>query len=389
MFQFIDRPPSFGEKLARGLNQGAERALQEFQKMRERKATNEQFGEGIGNLPPELQKIYAQTFGKKKTPEELELEQSNYDRVKGALGEGVAELWKAAPTGGRTELLRSALEAKSRGMDLNKLFGEEGNEFNPTPSQSPGEIRKENKYPDVPDFRLPTQGYTPKEMNDLKSELRKTNTPIWKEHVDNLKSYHQMNRDINTLSQINERDKLPKGFGKLLINPETGAPYELVTAVKNMNPDVQLWVKTIARQATQAQTAFPGRVTNFDLQAYMRQFPSLFNTKDGRSLILSQLDLVNRANEIFSKNLDEVYKKYKLNGIPPEDAHELATQMSEGEITQIDNELARLAAEGENFSRQGEEIEEKARVDVIGPDGQLYDIDISEVELLPEGYRVK
>jgi len=319
---------------------------------------------------------------------EYTADEEGYNIMKEAFGEKFANVWKSTGQGERTNLTKAALEAKARGLDLNQLLENVNRQNNQEPISSE-KSKSPIKKGEIPEYKLNTEGMTPKEIVDFKSNLRKENTPIWKETIDNLGDFKDLDRDISILEKINEKQTLPEGgLEKLLIDPETGAPYARAELIKTPNRDVQQWAKTIARQATKARTAFPGRVTNFDLSAYMRQFPSLFNTYEGRKVILNQMRLTNKAELLLTKAMDKVYSKYKLSGITPEDAFEQARSMVEDELEDIDNQLINLADEGEILSSQGENLSGRM-VDVIGPDGQVYEIDESEVGDLPQGFRIQ
>lgn len=312
-------------------------------------------------------------------------DQENYETMKDAFGEKFADLWLATGQGERTNLTKTALEARARGIDIDKMLGQMTDPANEIPESS---TKTPTKKGEVPDYKLNTENMNSKEIVEFKAMLRKENMPIWKETIDNLGEYKELDRDISILDTINEKGNLPEGLDKLLIDPETGAPYPRGTIIKNPNRDVQQWGKTIARQATRAQTAFPGRVTNFDLTSYMRQFPSLFNTYEGRKVVLKQMQLANKANLLMNQAMDKVYAKHKLGGITPEDAFDQARSMVDNQINDIDRQLIELAEEGEILSAPDEQMQSRT-VDVIGPDGQLYEIDENEVDQLPSGYRVK
>lgn len=365
---FIPENTSFGTQIARGLGgglgQGFSQAVQQKQKnrsqmeiLREKASLDRQ---------TQIEKLRGQS----------EAEKENYKKIEKAFGKEFAEVWLASPTGARTALEAAAIQQGSRKLPVSGLFGKEEN--------------KEEKQQDT-GYQLNTEGMSPKDIVSYKSALRKENTPLYTETKEKQKSYNELNRDVKILRGINKRKNLPEGFGKLLINPETGAPYELVTAVKNMHPDVQQWVKTIARQATQAQGAFPGRVTNFDLTQYMRQFPSLFNTYEGREIILDQMDLVNQANKLMTDAIDKVYAKYKLSGITPEDAQSMAEEMVKDKIAAIDEKLFSLGQEGELLAEPPTTSKEnEGRIPVYDEQGnEVGDIDASEIDQLPEGYTTK
>lgn len=378
----------FGELLSSGLRgtaQGGQSLMNSINARKERGALAERFGDEFKDVrDPQarsqmLQGALQKENQQSKFANEYEADEESFNKIKEAFGEKFAKIWRSSPQGARTELTKAALDARSRGIDLDKLIGEQTQNDMPSETNAP----KTNS-----EYKLNTEGMTPKETVQYKSSLRKENLPIWQESIKKSKNYRELDRDINTLENLNERKNLPEGLSKLLINPETGAPYELVTAVKNMHPDVQQFVKTIARQATQARESFPGRVTNFDLQKYMQQFPSLFNTYEGRKIILDQMGLVNKAHTVFENALSEVYNKHKLSGITPEDAEDMAEKSVKNELDEINSKISNLASNGEQLAKSSNELSGKM-VDVIGPDGNIYEVDESEVEALPEGYRVK
>lgn len=378
---FLDESPDRFQRFVKSAAPGVTDALGNFmQRKREMNAQAKQQSllehqaEALGLpkevLDPSLQRALLDQRG---SPESHQFDEQSYQTISKRFGQDAADLYRSATEGGKTSVLNKLLENEQRSKELGDTLN------SPT---------VEGEY------RLDTKGMTPKERVDYKAQLRKSNEPIWKESKDKLKSHKELNTDIKILRGLNEKKNLPEGFQKLLINPETGAPYEQVNAIKNMHPDVQRWVKTIARQATQAQSAFPGRVTNFDLQSYMRQFPSLFNTYEGRKIILDQMELSNKANELFEDALNKVYSRHKLSGITPEDAQIEAEKMVGNEIEEINQKLVNLAEEGEIIAEPSgnvlEQSESGQRVDVYDAQGNLVgDIDASEVDQLPQGYKIK
>lgn len=380
----------FGEAFAGVGKAASEEIPQHFLNKRENKSLSDLIGKDISDIrdPHLRQKFVDMALQREnqaaKLKGEYDADSENYERVKNAFGEKFADIWLATGQGERTALTKAALDAKARGIDLDKILGESS--LGQTDKSTKGV--QSSQRGEIPEYQLNTEGMTPKESVDYKSALRKENSPIWKETVDQVADFKELGRDVKILDKINEKKNLPEGLGKLLIDPETGAPYPLGTIIKSPNRDVQQWAKTIARQATRAQTAFPGRVTNFDLLSYMRQFPGLFNTYDGRKVILKQMELSNKANLLMSEALDKVYSKHKLNGITPEDALDLARSMIGDQIEQIDKQLIDLAEEGEILSDPAESLSGKM-IDVIGPDGKMYEVDESEVDQLPPGYRIQ
>lgn len=353
MVTILPQQDTFGSKFGKAFS---ENFSDSFDKMLEQKKMQHQ-AEALGVdkrvLDPILQRAL---LDQSSNPQDMQFDQQAYDTISKRFGPEEADLYRSATEGGKTSIINKLLENEQRNKELNENLG----------TDSEG------------GYKLDTRGMTPKEKIDYKSDLRKYNDPIWKEAKDKLKSSKDLHTDIKILRKLNDKKNLPEGFSKLLINPETGAPYDVVTSVKDMHPDVQRWVKTIARQATQAQSAFPGRVTNFDLQSYMRQFPGLFNTTEGRKVILDQMDLINQGNELYENALNGIYEKYNLNGITPEDAHRLAREKVNDKLEKINEKIVDLSEEGELLSGE----DSNPTVQMLDPQGNPLEVPRKDVEKL-------
>jgi hypothetical protein len=111
----------FSDAIGTGL-EGANKLVKQYEESEALK------GQGIDpNLSPEMQKIAMKykMMGdlqnqKSKTEGLVDLE--NVDNIKKQFGDKFTNLWKAAPIGGKTELLKHAMDTVSRGHDLNELL---------------------------------------------------------------------------------------------------------------------------------------------------------------------------------------------------------------------------------------------------------------------------
>jgi hypothetical protein len=325
--------------------------------------------------------------------EENESEIANYDMLKKTFGEKFANIWKAAPVGGKTELLKSGIDAKLRGENLNKLLSDyDLSEISPEdqsipeniPQMKEGKVPKDFKWPEISKRPL---GTTPKDWAEEKKSWRKENAPIFESTRTRLKNNIRDSIEIKKLEKLNKSKKLPEGFERFLINPETGDFYSLVQAANVASPEAQEWIKITSRFQNRAKDAFGSRVTNFDLQSYMKQFPGLLNTPEGRSRIIRMMDINNKMDRLYDGALDQVYKKYGLSGVSQENADELSKKMIESETGRLEDEYLHLD-ELNQMEEKKESLSGKM-IDVIGPDGQEYEIDQSEVGLLPEGFRIR
>ncbi len=408
MVQFLDRNAGGGERLpstAERFNQVfgnlAKTGGQIGNAMQERKAMEQALGPEAANLPADFQKLaYASKLKQKEQGEKLqqesEFEKRDYDVIKNSFGDKFANIWKASPIGGRTELIKKAIDATQRGINLEQML----DSINETTNESSiegihtkinpekkvqltnGEIPKDFKWPN---FNKRPEGYLPKDWIDEKAQWRKENAPIFLETKNKLQTNKRDELGIKSLTNLNESRKLPEGFERLIINPETGDFYGMAQLAELPSPEAQQWVKEVARFQNRAKDAFGSRVTNFDLQSYMKQFPGLMNSYEGRRRILKMMDINNKLDSLYDTALKKVYEKYDLNGVSQVEANKLAESLIEDETKSLHDEYLEL---DDINSTMSSKLSGRL-VDVVGPDGNEYEIDESEVGDLPEGFRLK
>jgi hypothetical protein len=343
---------------------------QKQQQQQQKQAAGKLFGEELAGLNPELQKELlrnqAGTFKDKISPQD-------YDTLKGAFGQKFADLYKSAPTGGRTKLLENAIDAKSRGQNIQDLLEE--------PTQKP-KFDKESE--EFPDFSKKPLGYTQSEWNKEKANWRKENQPIFKANKEKLATHKRDVLEIHRLKKLSP--KLPEGLERTLINPSTGEFYGIAQLAGSASPEAQEWQKIISRFQNRAKDSFGSRVTNFDLVSFMKQFPSMLNTEKGRGRILDLMETVNDIDQLYEDELDSVYKRYNLNGISQEKADEIVQSRISAPMEKLINKYENINMEAQN---EGQGALSGQMVEVIGPDGKEYEVDLFEVEQLPKGFRLK
>ncbi len=408
-----NRKPSTAEKFNAAFNTGMQQLgeySQQKKQMQQMQQENQQIKQQLGidlsgiNDPKQRQEFVAQALRGRQEQEmqrqklqgNFEIEKRDYDVIKNRFGDKFADVWRASDQGARTELVKQAIDSNLRAEDLNKMFKE--NEISEKPSIQ-GEISKtkpqmkDGKIPkdyEWPDFKKRPQGYNAKDWVDEMKTWRKENSPIFQEVNSRLKTHQRDELGIKNLTKLNKSGKVAEGFERLLINPETGEFYGLAQLAELPTKEAQEWVKEIARFQNRAKDAFGARVTNFDLQSYMKQFPGLLNSKEGRERILDMMSINNQLDQIYDKAITQIYKKYGLNGIPQEKAEELATQLIEDQTKELEDKYLQLDKANERQLSEDQKSKLSGRmVDVIGPDGQEYELDESELDELPEGYKIK
>jgi hypothetical protein len=293
-----------------------------------------------------------------KNQGDIAIEERDYNTIKDTFGQKFADVWRASPVGGRTDLEKFAIDAYARGENIENILEgmnvskqsmkpEETIIPQKLPQMKNGKISSEFKWPD---YTKRPQGYTAKEWTDTRKEWRKENVPIFEANNTKLDS---TNADIFATKKLKTlSDKLPEGIERIIINPESGELYGIAQLAGLASPEIQEWVKTIARFQNRAKDTFGSRVTNFDLVSYMKQFPGLLNTKEGRNRIIRMMEINYDLDKLYEQALKNVYQHYGLNNIPQEEADRLAREMVEDETDRLKTEYLGNDAQVEQMQQK-------------------------------------
>src|SRR6185312_2346967 len=351
MVEIIEANPkrSFGQAILGGLLQGG---TQEIENYKERKSQERQMQIAEALKGRQLEQEYGfrtqlereKQQGKlKEKVFEKELLGQDYQTMKKYFGEGFADVWKASPQGARTALEEEAVGMLSRGEDVEDLISKtqkSSSNIQETPKDLP---QLSIEKPIIPkdfewtDFKKRPIGYTPKEWADTRKTWRGENKDIYNENKSKLSSTKKDLFSTKSLNKLNETRNVAEGFEGLLIDPETGDFYPTAQKAGLVGPEGQAWVKEIARFQNRAKDAFGSRVTNFDLQSYMKQFPGLLNSYEGRRRILKMMEINYQLDEMYSNALDQIYDHYELDGISQEKADQMARNMIKDETERLEN----------------------------------------------------
>lgn len=268
------------------------------------------------------------------------LKQALKDRgVADAVADNIGDLYGSATEGGKTEILKNVLDMEKRGLLGNK------------PEQLEEPVNE--KYPPIEK----PPGLTPKEQVELTAAHRKENFPIFNETHAKTKALKRESQTLSILDQINETQDLPEGAEKWNVNWETGeARFPAL-----LSPGAQRFIKTVNDFTTKAKDSYGGRVTNFELDRFMKRLPTLANSKDGRRLILQQMRLMNELDSAYENELKNVFQHYGIGNIPFEDAVRIAEKNTSEKETEIIDQLNRLVDQAEIEPRYIPEGEVKVR----------------------------
>lgn len=357
--QAPSRKPSFSQQLNVGVGKGLEAASQLMQQNQLEKLHPE-----LAGLSDEYQKMgfeskLKQQEQSKKFQQENQFDEEGYKDVENYFGKEFANIWKASEPGARTKLIGAALQAKERGMDIGEMLrGNSDVLEKPEENNEPLENQDiQNKKEKVLDF---DKGLTPAERTRRQDKRYEKGLPLMQESQKRKHAFDTIGEELKTLEQLSPQIS---GFERLNINPMTGDL--LIPALAS--PEAQQFVKTINDFTIQAKDSYGARVTNFDLNQFMRRLPTLANSEEGRRRILEQMSIINNLNKMYEQSLHDVFDQYGgLRNIDYDRASEIAYNKFEKESKPLRADLKKLSsAETRDFSHI---VSEKKR---NAPSGQV------------------
>lgn len=310
--------------------------------------------EDLAKLTPENQLKVLQVKKNKETGRGI------YDMlIKAGLPEETAKLYgdvaENATTGGLTQIVKSAVDLARRTQVGKGL-----------PGQEPNSVEDQELH-DI--LSKQDEGLTTTEKVSRETERFKVGQPIRQEASSKLRGFTRDKERFGILESLNNSGKLPNDFG--LLNVDESGNLRLPFAA---SPEAQRFVKTLNEFSASAKETYGARVTNFDLAQFLKRFPTLLNSTDGRKQILQQMKIVNDINSVYYKNLQEVFSKAGgARRIDADMAEELAEKRSEKTI----NELVKKFDEIGQFSSQpaasefkGRKIRDKNTGEILVSDGE-------------------
>jgi len=231
-----------------------------------------------------------------------------------------ADLYGELTQGGQTAFANVLIDKIMRGQQGTGIEAKE-TVVEKTPNSQKADVEVTEGF-EFPEFDL-FPGHTPREKVQAQRDLSKDNAKEFNETRNKLSSLNGEGRAISQLERINKNGKLPKGLGRFNVNWETG---ELIIPAL-ANAQTQLFVKTINDFTVKAKDSFGARVTNFELDRFMKRLPTLANTEDGRNLIINQMKTINNLNKLEKDSLKETYNHYGLRNIDSQKADEISEKL--------------------------------------------------------------
>lgn len=251
-----------------------------------------------------------------------EIGRSVYDSlIKSGYPEETAKIWQNqmenAPIGGQSDVIKQVNDLIRRSKAGKGILGDEF---------SLAEDEELNNILSGQD-----EGLTPSEKVARQSERYKIGQPIREEAGEKLRAFARDKERLSILDSLNQSKKLPKNFGLLNLDKEGNLRLPFAAS-----PEAQRFVKTLNEFSNSAKDTFGARVTNFDLTQYLKRFPTLLNSEEGRRQILEQMKIVNEINSIYYKNLQDIFSKSGgARKIDADMAQDLAEKRSENAISEL------------------------------------------------------
>lgn len=392
MVQILPRPPSRFESTFNAFNQGLGRALEggadlkkAFGERETRDTLAERFGEefkGIKN--PDIQKLMLQgalqgeqqEAKRQATADEIE---KNYPIIEKRFGKEAADLYKAFNQGSQTELVKSLLKLEARNKGLTDQLGPI-EDFEQEPSfdlqESSGNENLKNKEDKKRIFadlqkELAKQdiGTLPEEREARGKQRFTSGLKEYQEASEKLKTLNDDKIRFDILEDLNKSKKLPKNLGRINVDKEGNLRLPFLAS-----EEAQRYVKTLNEFSAGAKGTFGARVTNFDLTQYMKRYPTLLNSEEGRNQLLQQMKLVNQLNSVYYKNLKKVYDKAGgVRKIDSDRAISFAEKLTEPTLDTLSKkfkQIGQFSSKPNASEFKGKRIRDKKTGEIFVSDGE-------------------
>lgn len=112
------------------------------------------------------------------------------------------------------------------------------------------------------------------------------------------------------------------------------------TAQALLSPEAQESIKLISDELSGAKDTFGARVTNFDLQSYMKRLPTLLNSAEGRRRVLRDLQIMNQISKEHDEGILNIMDRSGGAGsIPLSKAERIYRQENKQRLSELRSEF--------------------------------------------------
>jgi len=150
---------------------------------------------------------------------------------------------------------------------------------------------------------LDYQQKSEKEGKKEEFEMYKISQPERKEIVDAAKRSRANLQDLNRMEELQDEGKLDTpGYIEFLNRSGLDVPALMNKGSQEFNKIVQTFMRD-------ARTYFGARVSNFELEQFLKGIPSLSQTPEGRKRVLSNLKRINRVALLYNDTYKDMLKE--------------------------------------------------------------------------------
>lgn len=154
---------------------------------------------------------------------------------------------------------------------------------------------------------LDRQGKENSERTSKEKQFFKLNEPKLMELSDTqrkLETEAMRYEKLNNLFQ--DPSKFPSSFTAALFTKD-GNINDIVYS--QLTPEAQESIKLIIDSTSNIKDTYGARITNFDLQTYLKKLPSLLNSPEGKQRVLRDLQIMNELNRLHASGIQEIFEE--------------------------------------------------------------------------------
>jgi|GEM_PF-6501355 len=146
--------------------------------------------------------------------------------------------------------------------------------------------------------------------------IKERNLKLFDESSSNLKSIDDADIAFTQLKNLSEKISKKEGqsfFERLgrtyRFDPDTGSFSKIGKATST--PEEERFIKLIADQTKNIKNDYGARITNLDMEVFLRRFPDLMMSPQGRRDILDTLDDYNQAKKLYNRAVKSTISENK------------------------------------------------------------------------------
>lgn len=210
------------------------------------------------------------------------------------------------------------------------------------------------------------------ESRKIQEGIDKSNAPYYNELTNKIASALDTNNSLEIMRELNNKGDLGSNFKNFLLNSAEHLLGEKFNTFRS--DDAQLFQKISNGLIRNAKDIFGARITNLDLQTFLKTIPTLNNTPEARDKLISAMQLLNKFHEV---QYDEANKLIDdNNGKYPERLKAKVVYNTKDEIAQLTHNWIN---ENIKSGQPGQKIEQLSNNDNISIGVKARDDETGEI----------